>query len=261
MIVLNFEALAIAYFTALAAAAPFTAWRGLARWRAALCSAALAALILAITCTTAIGVRVWLGHAYLVAGYWLPALLVTRGASSKFKEWLLRSDLWWRRHGLTLPGWLSHGMELSYLLCYLLVPWAFIVIWMYGDSADVDRFWTAVLAAGFVCYGTLPWLVASPPRTDVRLMPHTAINERSSLRDANIFVLARVSHGHNTFPSGHVAVSVASALMVIPVSSLAGLTMIVVAAGIAAGAVAGRYHYGIDVLLGIGIGIAASLLA
>jgi hypothetical protein len=37
--------------------------------------------------------------------------------------------------------------------------------------------------------------------------------------------------------------------------------MLAIAAGIAIGATAGRYHYVIDVLLGIAIGAAAALIA
>ena len=73
-------------------------------------------------------------------------------------------------------------------------------------------------------------------------------------------VLARVSHGLNTFPSGHVAVSLAAALQVVPISRPAGVMLLAVATAIATGAIVGRYHYAADVLLGAAIGIGASLL-
>ena len=98
------------------------------------------------------------------------------------------------------------------MLCYPLVPFAFAAVWVSGRVEEADRFWTAVLLAGFACYGTLPWLVSRPPR----LMERTA-SAPSSLSRGNAWVLSRISHQRNTFPSGHVAVSLAAALMVFPV--------------------------------------------
>jgi membrane-associated phospholipid phosphatase len=76
----------------------------------------------------------------------------------------------------------------------------------------------------------------------------------------NAAVLARVSHELNTFPSGHVAVALAAAGCVLSVSAAAGGVFTVVALAIALGAVAGRYHYLADVLLGGVMAIAALAL-
>jgi membrane-associated phospholipid phosphatase len=77
----------------------------------------------------------------------------------------------------------------------------------------------------------------------------------------NTSVLRTVSHQFNTFPSGHVAVATAVALTVLPVSIGAGALFGIVAVGIALGAAAGRYHYGIDVLAGALVGVAAAIVA
>ncbi len=257
--VLTFEALTIGFFAALGAAAPFVRASRAHRLRAALWSAAAVVCVLAAALTLGPAVRVWLGHGYLVMGYWIPALMIPAHTAGGFEAWLARTDEWWRLHPIEAPTWLLDVFELSYLLCYPLVPAAFAFVWMYGRLADTDRFWTAVLISGFACYGTLPWLISRPPR--VRLPPSLLRSFGGpSLRAANEFVLARVSHGLNTFPSGHVAVSVAAALEVMSISRPAGLATLVVAALIAAGAVAGRYHYAVDVASGIVVGIAASSL-
>jgi membrane-associated phospholipid phosphatase len=199
-------------------------------------------------------IRGWLGHAYLVAGYWIPALLIpSAGPPGRFESWLVRSDQWFRIFAISLPASAASILELSYLLCYVLVPVAFVVVWTSGTMADVDRFWTAVLLSGFLCYVSLPWLVSRPPRT-----LSVAAVASAGVHRVNEFVLKRISHGLNTFPSGHVAVSLASALEVMSISQPAGIVLLVIASAIAAGAVLGRYHYALDVVVGAILGMAVS---
>ena len=141
------------------------------------------------------------------------------------------------------------------MLCYPLVPLAFSIVWWRGGAAEIGRFWSSVLLAGFSCYGTIPWLVCDPPWLRIK---------RERGRDVaalNAFVLRRVSHQLNTFPSGHVAVAAAAAAGVAVVSPVAGAMVALVAAAIAVGAVAGGYHYAVDVILGIVVAAAAFLTA
>ncbi len=199
-------------------------------------------------------IRGWLGHAYLVAGYWIPALLIPPSdPPGRFESWLVRSDQWCRIFAISLPAWAASILELSYLLCYVLVPVAFVLVWTSGTMADVDRFWTAVLLSGFFCYASLPWLVSRPPRT-----LNAALVANAGVHRVNEFVLKRISHGLNTFPSGHVAVSLAAALEVMSISQPAGIVLLVIASAIAAGAVLGRYHYALDVVVGAILGMTVS---
>ena len=193
----------------------------------------------------------WLGHLYLAVAYWMPALLARDAASNRFESWLIRTEEKWNRIRVGPPGWLVGAVELSYLLCYAVVPAAFLVMWLNGSAAGVNQFWSAVLVAGFISYGSLPWLISRPPRIVEQTTP-------SGIGRANVFVLSRVSHGLNTFPSGHVAVSMAAAVEVYELVPVAGALLIVIATAIAAGAVAGRYHYAVDVFLGLAVGIAAA---
>lgn len=136
------------------------------------------------------------------------------------------------------------------------MPAAFLIVYLNGSIADIDRFWTAVLGAGYLCYVSLPWLISRPPRA-----LEDAVVDGSPVRRLNVRVLDRLSHGWNTFPSGHVAVAVAAALSVTAVSAGAGYVFLIVAAGISVGAVSGRYHYTIDVVAGIIVGVAAAHLS
>ena len=256
-----FERLAIVYFALFGVGALFN-WPGRRPpVRAALCAVAAVAGVIGVVWTASVSVRVWVPHAYLVMGYWLPALLVGPLSSTAFEAWLMGTDARFRRYIPSLPGWAVHLAELSYLMCYPAVPVAFVVVWMFGTLVDVERFWVTVLAAGFLCYGNLPWLPSRPPRLLDHVGPDHAPNEAPrALASVNTAVLARVSHQLNTFPSGHVAVSVAAAACVLTVSWSAGLALAMVAVGIAVGAVVGRYHYVMDVLLGIVVGLLAVVI-
>ena len=155
-----------------------------------------------------------------------------------------------------MPSWLAQLCEFAYLLCYPVIPAAFVVVWMRGGEADLNRFWVAVLVAGFACYGSLPWLVSRPPR-----LLAGAGREARGIARANTVVLNRLSHRFNTFPSGHVAVTSAAALSLWPVSPLAAAVVGAIAGGVAVGAVTGRYHYLLDVLAGALIGVLSAAAA
>lgn len=255
---LPFEWLASAYFAGLLVATP---WTAAARHRRLVVMLSCAALVLLIGIgapRTSAWLRAWLPHAYLVLGYWMPALLVPPPSrATRFEQWLLRTDEAVRPRLPRIPGWLVPLVELAYLVCYPLVPVSFVIVWVGGDAADVRRFWIAVLAAGYACYGSLPWLVSRPPR----LATPSAIGPPAGLGAANALVLRRASHQLNTFPSGHVAVACAAAGVVTTVSVEAGLGVGAVAAAIGVGATIGRYHYVIDVALGAVVGAGALALA
>jgi hypothetical protein len=252
---LAFELLSVVFFTALVFAA-IARRRQPQAWLALILSAAVAALIVLTGRTASVGVRSWAAHLYLVTAYRIPGLLATAAPGGWFENWLVHSDRRWRRHASAAPAWLAHICELAYLLCYPLVPAAFLVVWIRGDDGDVNRFWTAVLGAGFFCYGLLPWLVSRPPR----LVSGGRVGVRGVAR-VNALVLDRMSHRLNTFPSGHVAVSVASASSLWGVSPAAAAVVGAIACGVAIGAVTGRYHYVVDVLAGAGVGLLSAVVA
>jgi membrane-associated phospholipid phosphatase len=262
-----FERLAIVYFALFGVGALLTVPDRPRRWRAILGAGASVMGVIVIASTSSITVRVWLAHAYLVAGYWLPALLVGTISAAFFEAWLVRTDTRVREYLLPLPRWATHLAELSYLMCYPALPAAFTVVWTRGNLVDAERFWASVLAAGFVCYGNLPWLPSRPPRLldSLEGRKHASIHQRAvgtndtpnALASLNTAVLDRVSHQFNTFPSGHVAVAVAAAASTFTVWWPAGVALAIVAAGIAVGAGAGRYHYVVDVILGVVVGLGA----
>jgi len=249
------EWIVVGYFFGLTLAAWLKPGHSARRRQATAVASAIVAMVLGLAATDLRDLRAWIPVVYLPAGYWLPALLVTSTGQTEFEMWLSRSDTMLRERLPPMPRMAVPFLEVAYLLCYPLVPLAFLVVWISGGEADVEHFWVAVLLSGYACYVTLPWLVSRPPRT------RRKIDTEGGLRRLNARVLERWSHQFNTFPSGHVAVAVAAASSVGSVSTEAGAVIGAVAAAIAIGAAAGGYHYIVDVILGLIVAALALLLA
>ena len=244
---MTFEHLALAYFGLIGLLAPF-AGAPVRRFVVVMLTAfSLTALTYAAARWLPVGARLWIAPAYLAVGYWLPALLVTRQPAA-FEAWIRRTE--------RIRGRSFIVAEVAYLLCTPVPVAAFAVVWLNGSIEAADHYWTSVLLAGFLCYVSLPWLVSRPPR-----MLEDALVDVSAVRRMNAGALDRFSHGWNTFPSGHVAVSLAAALSVFPVSMTAGVVFLLIAAAICVGAVWGRYHYSVDAVLGLLVGVAASIVS
>jgi membrane-associated phospholipid phosphatase len=204
-------------------------------------------------------VRTALPVLYILVGYWLPGLLVQPGRSllsERFEAWLARTDAAIRPRLPGVPRPLVQLTEGAYLFCYPMVPIAFVLAWTTGTTADLDRLWVSVLGSGFLSYATLPWIFSKPPRARMagRETAHGA-------KWLNGLILRRLSHGWNTFPSGHVAVSWAAAWSVWHIWPEAGASLAVVSAAISIGAAAGGYHYVIDVVAGWATAAAVVALA
>jgi membrane-associated phospholipid phosphatase len=200
---------------------------------------------------------------YLLVGYWLPALIVET-PDMRFEQRLLDAD---RRlfgaDGLVrfarrAPRAIIEYLELAYLLCYAVVPAGYACLLLGGyDAGAIDRFWSVVLLAGFVCYGLLPWIPTRAPRA---IEPSQG-TPRSMVRAVNVAVLKRASVQWNTFPSGHTAASLATALAVGREMPVAGLVFGIIALSIAAGSVVGRYHYAADAIVGAAVAVLAFVTA
>jgi membrane-associated phospholipid phosphatase len=141
--------------------------------------------------------------------------------------------------------WVGSLLELAYVFCYPIVPLGLGALYLSGFSTAADEYWTVVLLSAYPCYVLLPFVQLLPPRlvegTDV------SKNRTAQLRRLNLWLVQRITHEANTFPSGHVAASTAIALVLLRFSPAAGIVFAFIAAGIAAGCIVGRYHYIIDV--------------
>ncbi len=263
------ERLALAYFAYLAVAAcairmPPRARLGIV----AECAGAAAIVIVVARLQSASAltpwaryVREWMPLIYLLWFYWIPAHF-TSPLNLEAEQWLADVD---RRWALPIvgaveraPRWCGGLLELSYLLCYPLLPAGLLVILWWDEIADPVRYTSAVLLAGALSYGVLPWLQTRPPR---HREDAPVIASPSRLRRLNEAVLHRASVQLNTFPSGHVATATAAAFAVVSQAGVVGVPFAILAVSIAVACVAGRYHYVADVVLGAVVGTVGFLAA
>jgi membrane-associated phospholipid phosphatase len=226
------------------------------RWRIALLAGITVAAVLlaraAFPARVSAVVRDWLPAALLLFPYWQAGQFF-RGANSRVEQRLGRTDErlieWMRRHGLRATGsWWSEFLELAYLMCYLLVPLGLGMLYLWRQRAAVDFYWVVVLLASDVCFVVTISVPAMPPRELATDSPATAA--QGGVRRLNFALLNRGGIQAITFPSAHVASTVACGLVLLRYAPAAGVAFLAVAAGVAAGAFLGRYHYFLDVVAG-----------
>lgn len=221
---------------------------------AALAGAGLAAALLAGTIGELGGetLRAWWLLGFLPLAYWMPAPLVGR-PHERLEAWLLKVD---RALGLG-PAVSAFPLELSYLLVYPFVPAGLLAV-LDAGAISADRFWFGVLLAVLPCYGLLPLVATRPPRA---LLAPSVASPPSLFRHLNVRFLALFGNQWNTLPSGHAAGAVAVAVLVWAAGSPFAPVAAVLAIGICVGTISGRYHYVVDTVLGVALGVIAAAVA
>src|SRR5262245_17888045 len=208
-------------------------------------------------------IRDWQPVVQILIGYWLSGLFF-RAPMPRIEAWLSRTDraLFTRFH---LDDAIARGprvilelLEGAYLSVYFVLPLGFAVALLIDPYLDVDRYWSVVTLAELSSYAVLPWVQTRPPRA---LDDHMAIASRQlTFRGLNDLVLRRGSIQVNTFPSGHAAGALATALAVGQISPAAGLVFGLIAFGIVAGSIIGRYHYTADSIAGLVVAVMALMI-
>jgi membrane-associated phospholipid phosphatase len=224
-----------------------------ARRRAIVTGIAVAGVggILTMRSTT---IRDWLPLAFIPLAYWQTGQFVLP-LNQSFQSRLESLDRKYLRSGLPPFMWL---LELAYLFCYPLVPLGLVALYLSGMGRFAEEFWNVVLPPAYACYATFPFVQTLPPRAIERDVPWQP--RRTPLRKLNLFVLRHISIQANTFPSGHVAASFAVSLELLAHSTAAGCIFLLMSVAVAGGAFWGRYHYGLDVLIGALMAIVSFLL-
>ncbi len=165
-------------------------------------------------------------------------------------------------------SWLQRYLELSYFLCYPLVPFGLGSLYVARrlgvlgrDDADhsIDHFWTAVLLAVFCCYIVYPLFPLTPPRS--LFHDHIGPPVRPLFRKINFWILGQYAVEACIFPSGHVAAVTATALALRSYLPRVGVVFLIAAVSVAEATVFGRYHYAPDAVAGALVGALASFVS
>jgi len=200
-------------------------------------------------------VRDWTPFLYVSVGYYLTGYLFV-APSPTLEAWLLKWDRRWFGDPTTRfahwPAWLIAYLDVVYTLCFALLPAGFAALALTGHSFRANRYWTMVLAADLGAFAPLSVFQTRPPWA----IEKPAVLAASGLHRLMSYVVKNATTGVNTFPSGHVAVTIAVGLGVLPTLPAVGALMLFFAATISVACVVGRYHYAVDVLAGAALGLA-----
>ena len=255
----SWEWISLAYFAALAAMAwlrPLPAGR---RLQITTIGLPMCGAILWLSRQPAGLVHDWAPGAIILAGYYLSGRFFVR-PSAAFERWLMAWDHRLLGNPATRfarwPRPLLAYLEIVYMGCFLLVPAGFAALAMTGRGALADRYWTMVVAAELGSFLSLSAVQARPP---------WALEQRASLPDRAVHRLASqlvrdFTINANTFPSGHVAGSLAVALALVSSMPWAGGAALVLALSISVACIVGRYHYVVDGVTGAALAVAIWVL-
>jgi membrane-associated phospholipid phosphatase len=195
--------------------------------------------------------RDWLTVALFLVPYWQTGQFF-QGPNHRIEERLLAFDRWVMPRAAATSGTARTGfglaLEIAYLFCYPLVPLGLLALYAAGQRGHVAGFWLVVLIATYLCYAITPFVPAYPPRdlAGAQLPP----GQTGKARIFNRWILKHGSIHAISFPSAHVASTFAVSLALLYYAPLFGLAFLFVSVWISLGAVIGRYHYALDVLLG-----------
>jgi membrane-associated phospholipid phosphatase len=176
------------------------------------------------------------------------------GPNQKMQTWLLAIDqrLFPRASATSGTGRNPIGfiLEMAYLSCYPLVPLGLTAVYAFGLRDKVNSFWLVLLIATYICYTLTPLVPAFPPRSLIREAPAQQAPAANKGRLFNRWLLQHGSIHAISFPSAHVASAFAIAFVLLYYAPLVGVVFLIIAIMISLGAVIGRYHYALDVILG-----------
>ena len=204
--------------------------------------------------------RDWLPVVLMLVPYWQTGQFFM-GPDERIQRWLLESDRKWLQRLdpflKTLNAGVRLSMEIAYTFCYPLVPLGLGVLYAAGLRRYVGVYWFVVLVATYLCYAITLFVPALPPRS---IAGGEGIAPAPSKgRSFNHWLQRWGSIQAISFPSAHVASTLAASLVVLWFVPPAGVVFLAVSVWIAVAAFVGRYHYALDVLLGAAMALAVFL--
>jgi membrane-associated phospholipid phosphatase len=209
-------------------------------------------------------VRDWLPQALMILAYkemgWFAPTTHTYRFEHTWIVWdrILLNDL----HGRSLIEFagpvLPALLEFCYALVYAVPPITMLVIYGAGLRRQADTLLTIYLLGLFLCYAQFPFWPSEPPRT---VFPGQDLpTVHTFLRTFNLSIVGDYGIHTSVFPSAHVSGAFAAACAIaylLPRNRLLVSAYFAYAILVAIATVYGRYHYAVDAIVGMVIGILA----
>jgi membrane-associated phospholipid phosphatase len=152
---------------------------------------------------------------------------------------------------------LSEALHLSYALYYPLVGIPPMVLFFTGARRKLAATTLALVMVYAVCFLAYPLFPVDGPR----FLFGAAHAPDGPVRSYVLALLERGSSRGTAFPSSHVAASVVAALCALQHQRRLGVVAAVVAGGLTIATVYGGFHYAVDALAGLLLGVAVWLLS
>jgi membrane-associated phospholipid phosphatase len=155
--------------------------------------------------------------------------------------------------------WLSEMLHFAYLSYYFIIFVPPLVLWLRGRRAGFRLCVFAVMLSFFAHYLFFIFFPVQGPRY-LYPAPGGEIAGGFFYQSAHRLLEAGSSQGA-AFPSSHVGVSVTQTLIVLRFMPRLAPVIALLTAGLAAGAIYGGFHYAIDALAGLLLGVLVFLAA
>jgi membrane-associated phospholipid phosphatase len=176
----------------------------------------------------------------------------------RWERWLFGGDPAREMYRSVGSCLVSEPLHLGYLSYYALIFTPPLLLWRLGDREGVER---TALALSLAFVASYVVFIAFPVQGPRYLWPGPEGMCDGPVRELVLLVLDRGSSRGAAFPSSHVAVAVAQALMMTLRRLPAVWVLWILSATLTVGAVYGGFHYAVDALAGVVVGAAAAWVA
>jgi len=152
--------------------------------------------------------------------------------------------------------WLAWALYVGYLAYYPIIAAGPLALWATGRREAMHRAMTTIMATFYVCYTTFLLFPVVGPRHIFPAADNVAT--RTLIAQLTAQFIEHVAAWGAAFPSSHVAVSVAAMVAALLEWRMLGAALVVPTTLLALGSVYGQFHYAVDVLAGLGVGLAVA---